>query len=142
MLFLLVTPASVMSDDAGSDRHYKTDSVVVNGTGYPPIKAQDPAQARLMARRAAILDAYRNALAGADTKETGEPDFYSHLEGFVSGITIIDEEYLIDGGLRIRAQVPEKYIYASSGNILKKPAENGPQFHVDVEQLGQPVREK
>lgn len=84
------------------------DSVTVYGIGYPPIKAQSEAQALLMARRAALLDAYRNALKassgeGSDPKE--DKTFYENFSGFIKGMKIVSEEYLGDGGVRVKASV-------------------------------------
>jgi len=61
-----------------------------------------------MARRAAILDAYRNALAAAGSSGSDEPMFFDGLSGFVKGLTIEKEEYLEDGGVRIRAKTSGK----------------------------------
>jgi hypothetical protein len=85
--------------------------MTVQGTGYPPVKAQNKAQALLMAKRAALLDAYRRALAGAErqgrTIEEGEA-FYQGLSGFVKGLTVTREEYLSDGGVKIEGTVAKK----------------------------------
>lgn len=98
---VLVSPAESVDSRNGSDER----TLEVSGIGYPPIKAESAAQARLMARRAAILDAYRNALSAAGAAGNDEKAFYSGLSGFVKGLTIEKEEYLGDGGLRIIAKV-------------------------------------
>ncbi len=95
----------VLSSGAGIGRDDNGDTMLVSGLGYPPIKAENPAQARLMARRAAILDAYRNALSRAGGPGADENSFYTGLSGFVKGMTIEREEYLEDGGVRITARV-------------------------------------
>jgi len=84
-----------------------SDSVIVSGIGYPPIRAQSEAQALLMAKRAAILDAYRNALriVSGEVSETYDKTFYENLSGFVKDMKIISEDYLGDGGVRIKAIV-------------------------------------
>lgn len=97
----------VLSPEAGTGRDDNGDTMMVSGLGYPPIKAENPAQARLMARRAAILDAYRNALSRAGGPGADENSFYTGLSGFVKGMTIEREEYLEDGGVRIIARVPK-----------------------------------
>lgn len=93
----------------------KEETLIIHGLGYPPIKAQSAAQARLMAKRAATIDAYRNALAKAGFSEYSEEGFYAGLSGFVSGMTILEEEYLKDGGIRLTARVPAGNITVTSG---------------------------
>lgn len=104
----------------------KEATFTVEGHGYPPIKASSVAQAHLMAKRAAIIDAYRNALASEGIQGYGEDIFYSGLSGFVRGLTIIEQEYLKDGGIRILVKVPAKNITvipdsASKKTITEKP---------------------
>jgi len=126
IMFFLLTPVSVFSAETGKEQNdSKKDILVVQGTGYPPIKAQSAAQARLMARRAAIIDTYRNALAAKGIKDYEESDFYSELQGFVKGMNVIEEEYLEDGGIRILAHVSAKDVRVSSGVTAKKPKETG-----------------
>jgi len=80
----------------------------VKGIGYPPIRAQSPAQARLLARRSAILDAYRNALGIAGNGgEYDERAFYLHFGGFIQGARIIKEEFLEDGGIMVTLEIDE-----------------------------------
>lgn len=126
IIFFLFAPAFVFLAESGNSRNETdNDTLVVQGTGYPPIKAQSAAQARLMARRAAIIDAYRNALASKGIKDYGENEFYSELQGFVKGMNVIEEEYLEDGGIRILAHVSAKDVRVSSGITAKKPKETG-----------------
>jgi hypothetical protein len=97
------------------------ETVIIKGIGYPPIKAESIAQARLMARRAAVIDAYRNALSMAGRERYEDGYFFSSLNGFVKGMTIIDEEYLKDGGVQITAEVPFENITVLSKNISEIP---------------------
>ncbi len=121
VLLFLIAPAVLLSGQRGGD------AFVVSGIGYPPIKAHSPAQARLMARRAAIIDAYRNALALAGSAELDERNLYTGLSGFVKGMTIIEEEYLKDGGIRIVARVSSGDInIKSKGMMGQTEGETGP----------------
>jgi hypothetical protein len=115
LIVFLVAP-SLFFGAWGGDNPNGSDNghLVVTGIGYPPIKAQNAAQARLMARRAAVLDAYRNALAGSGTANGDEKAFYSGLSGFVKGLVIENEEYLEDGGIRILARVPLRDVTVSA----------------------------
>lgn len=122
LVFSSLLPAAESGN--GEDRA-DDDTVVVSGTGYPPIKAENAAQARLMARRAAILDAYRNALAGTGSSHNDEQTFYTGLSGFVRGLTIEREEYLEDGGVRILARVSGKRIAVMSRTPREGVAEKG-----------------
>lgn len=115
---VLFASAFFIPAEAASDE--KSGSVlVVHGVGYPPIKAQSLVQAHLMAKRAAIIDAYRNALAEAVTGNYNDDTVYEGISGFVKDIIIMDEEYLGDGGIRITARVPLQSINVSSAGISK-----------------------
>ncbi len=106
-----------------------SDLMSVQGTGYPPIKAESAAQAHLMARRAAVVNAYRNALAGSPSGSSNEVT-YQELSGFVSGLTVVEEEYLKDGGIRITAKVPKRNIVVSAGRaaaVRKAEQSGGPE---------------
>lgn len=92
----------------------------VQGLGYPPIRAESAAQAHLMAKRAAIVDAYRNSLASKTAQGQASDIQYQELSGFVSGMTIVKEEYLKDGGIRITAKVPINNILPSAGSEMRR----------------------
>ncbi len=110
LLVFLAAPEMSFSVESGEGLHAEGDSIMVSGVGYPPIKAENAAQARLMARRAAVLDAYRNALGRPGTAGGDEKIFYSGLSGFVKGLVIDREEYLEDGGIRIFGRIPRRNI--------------------------------
>ena len=86
---------------------YAADTVVVQGVGYPPIKAENKAQAHLMAKRAAMQDAYRNALKANIPAEQSE-DFYTVMSGYVRNARTLRVEYLEDGGVLVEMEVPMK----------------------------------
>lgn len=96
------------------------ETITVQGLGYPPIRAESETQAHLMARRAAVVDAYRNSLAGKNAQGRGADIQYHELSGFVSGMTIIKEEYLKDGGIRVTAKVPNSAVLPSAGSDMRK----------------------
>ena len=104
-----------------------TNHLIFHGIGYPPVKAENKAQALLMARRAAILDAYRNAIRSRfdSTVSNSEGSYYERLDGFVKGMTIVAEEYLEDGGIKITASVPEVSIFVPPKSEYSKKKTGG-----------------
>ena len=72
IIFLLIPGQVLSAGGVGNGNEPESGPFVVQGLGYPPISAESEAQARLMARRAAVIDAYRNALASRETKDREE----------------------------------------------------------------------
>lgn len=117
LLFLAILLFFIISVALGEE------SVVVQGIGYPPIRAENSAQARLMARRAAILDGYRNAFReDFKTQDEEGGDYYLRLSGFIKGSEIIKEEYLSDGSVRVTLRVYAKEATKAVKRDKKEPS--------------------
>lgn len=79
--------------------------MLVSGIGYPPLKAESSAQALFMARRAALLDAYRNALQREKDSDPASERFFHNVAGFLRNVRIVDEAYLDDGAVLMTVAV-------------------------------------
>lgn len=90
--------------------------VRATGAGAPDLKAQNPAQARLGAERAALADAFRNLLAQVKgvsvdgARKVGDlmekDDIRTRVEGLVRGYTIVNKRYFSDSGVEVEIEVP------------------------------------
>jgi hypothetical protein len=86
------------------------------GAGAPDMKATSPAQARIGAERAALLDAFRNLLSqvkGVQVDGTRKMDdvmkddsVRARVEGVVKGYTIANKRYFSDNGVEVDIEVP------------------------------------
>lgn len=134
-LIILITSVLIFAvEGRSSEDSDKHDTIIVQGIGYPPIKAQSMTQARLMATRAAVIDAYRNAIVTAGARDYDENNFYIGLSGFVRGMTILEEEYLKDGGIRILARVPAENVSITSTTVIKTNKESGSPSRVSLDE--------
>lgn len=104
--------------------------ITVYGIGYPPVKVQNKTQALLLAKRAAIMDAYRNALNSQKGFHQSENEevFYRRFSGFIRGLTITREEYLNDGGIKIEATVSPKDLFLRKKEKSEKRISGGSDF--------------
>ena len=90
--------------------------VKATGQGAPDLKAQNPAQARLGAERAALADAFRNLLAQVKgvsvdgTRKVGDlmekDEIRTRVEGLVRGYKITNKRYFSDSGVEVEIEVP------------------------------------
>lgn len=77
--------------------------LLVTGKGYPPKREISETRRRLLARRAAVVDAYR-LLA---EKVSGMPEYpicgsgYRHIRGSIKGAEIKDVRYFPDGKVEV-----------------------------------------
>ncbi len=96
--------------------NWDTGVIEACGIGVPSSIAKSPAQARLMARRAAIADAQRNLLEAIGgikvTAETTVRNFETTSDivntqvfGIIRGAKIVDEQLLPDGTYQVTLQV-------------------------------------
>ncbi len=95
-------------------------TIRATGSGAPPPSAINPAQARLMAERAAKLDGYRNLLEQAYgvniSSSSTVRDFIlqndtirARVEAFIKGAKIIDTRHLSDGSVEVEMELTLGY---------------------------------
>jgi len=94
------------------------------GTGAPSSKAKTQAQARILARRAAIVDAYRNLAEAVEGLQVDSETTVENLEitsdiiktkvsAFIKGAQLVSEQQLPDGSYEVIMQIK---LYGS-GNL-------------------------
>jgi len=86
------------------------------GTGDRPQNAENPAQARAMAQRAAIADGQRNLLRVVEQiKVDGQRSVRTimntrngveRIQGFIKGSTVVSEQQLADGRVQVIMELP------------------------------------
>ena len=113
---LLIMSCASAFAAAGTD--WESSVIEVEGTGVAPSNARNAVQARMMARRAAVVDAYRQIaeqIAGVqvDAATTVEDMAVSsdviktNVSALVQGARIVDEKMVEGGqGYTVRMQVP------------------------------------
>lgn len=115
------------------------------GAGAPDMKASSPAQARLGAERAALLDAFRNLLSqvkgvqvdGArkmdDVMQANEVK--ARVEGVIKGYKIVNKRYFSDNGVEIDVEVPVALLTdildPDATQLLAQPASKTPEKAIE-----------
>ncbi|MDP2752987.1 MAG: LPP20 family lipoprotein [Nitrospirota bacterium] len=95
-------------------------TIRATGSGAPPPSAISPAQARLMAERAAKLDGYRNLIEQAYgvniTSTSTVRDFIlqsdtirARVEAFIKGAKVVDTRHLSDGSVEVEMELTLGY---------------------------------
>ena len=116
MCLVILSAASVLAAPAGG---VDWDQAVIRaeGAGVAPATAYNSVQARLMARRAAIVDAYRQLAeqikgVNVDATTTVQNMMMTNdavttkVSALVQGARIVDEKVLPEGGYSVTLQVP------------------------------------
>lgn len=91
--------------------------ITVVGRGLPPKHITNPAQAKILAMRAATVEAQKNLLATILKMKTppdrGMKEYLdekhieiTRIEGFVRGAMVVKEEYKDDGSAEVTLEVP------------------------------------
>ena len=115
MAFTLI-PSIVLADNIQNPVDWKNNTVTVTGMGVPPDNITNMAQAHIMARRAAIIDGYRNLLEAIDginvESNTTVQNFAvtddnvkTSVSGLIQGARIINEQALPDGSYQVTMQL-------------------------------------
>lgn len=153
MCLVILSAASVLAASAGG---VDWDQAVIRaeGAGVAPATAYNSVQARLMARRAAIVDAYRQLaeqIKGVNVDATTtvqnmmmtNDTVTTKVSALVQGARIVDEKVLPEGGYSVTLQVPVFGVSNSIASaVLDRPAAYEP-FPQPVEsvQPSYPIRD-
>ena len=153
MCLVILSAASVLAAPAGG---IDWDQAVIRaeGAGVAPATAYNSVQARLMARRAAIVDAYRQLaeqIKGVNVDATTtvqnmmmtNDTVTTKVSALVQGARIVDEKVLPEGGYSVTLQVPVFGVSNSIASaVLDRPAAYEP-FPQPVEsvQPSYPIRD-
>lgn len=118
IISMMVTMLVLLTASAFAATGTNWDSAVVTaeGTGVPPAVAYNSVQARMLARRAAIVDAYRQLaeqIKGVDVDADTTVEnmmvtsdvIRTHVSALVQGARIVDEKTLPEGGYSVTMQV-------------------------------------
>jgi hypothetical protein len=122
LLCLALAPGGAL---AANETDWGTNSITADGIGVPPAAVATPAQAKALARRAAIMDAYRNLAdyvqgVQIDAETTMrdaiiESDVVkSKVSGVVKGAVVVEEHANNDGSYSVTVKMP----IFGSGNSL------------------------
>ena len=95
--------ASAIKPEEG-DYDPKTDLLTAVGRGVPPANAKNPAQARLMAERAARVVAMRNLLRNYRAL-TGQAMPEGQTEGVLGGVQVLDKRRNADGSVTMTVAI-------------------------------------
>lgn len=120
------------------------------GHGVRPIDAQSPAQARLLARRAAIADAYRNlahlisevrvsANTTVERYVVSSDTVRMNVEAYVRGARVVAEEDSADGVYTVTLQVGMTGREALTGIVLPSALQSAASQPVQISTQPEPV---
>lgn len=122
-LVLVMSATCVFAASTGTD--WENSVIRAEGTGVPPATAYNSVQARMMARRAAIVDAYRqlaeqikgvnvDATTTVENMMVTNDTVTTRVSALVQGARIVDEKVLSEGGYTVTLEVP---VFGVSGSL-------------------------
>lgn len=143
MMMLVVLILSTITVFASSGTDWDNGKITVEGYGAPPANANSAAQARMMTRRAAIVDAYQsfaeeiqgvNVDAESTVKdmETQSNIVKTKVSALIKGAKIISEETQADGGYRVVMQIPMYGVSDSLASAVMPMSEQKVAFPAPV----------
>ncbi len=112
--------------EAAPGTDWNSNTITVTGTGIAPAGSYG-AQARILAKRAAVADAYRqlleivkgvqiDATTTVEMAMTTSDTVNLHVEGVIRGAKIVDENFTYDGAYEVTMQLP---IFGASGGLAE-----------------------
>jgi hypothetical protein len=115
-LVLFLLSGTLFADSGNSSVNWEQGVIRASGTGVPPNQALSPQQAAMMARRAAVVDAYRNlAEAIKGVRVNGETtvqnyavandEIHTNVAALVRGARITSERQFPDGSYRVTMEI-------------------------------------
>lgn len=122
MRILMVAVAYVMAMSVAAfaavpGMNWDTSTITVRGEGVAPPNAINPAQGRMLARRAAVVDAYRQlaeTVKGVQVESGSTVGMYmtmddttsTKISAVIQGARVVGEDRTMDGGYWVEMQVP------------------------------------
>lgn len=132
-LLIVMTAASAFAAESGVD--WSDQKITVQGMGVAPANARTAAQARMLARRAAVVDGYRQIAeivkgVNVDGETTVENMMVTNdvvktkVSALVQGARVVSEEATSDGGYIVNMEVSMFGVSDSLASaVLEKPAQ-------------------
>ena len=132
-LLIVMTAASAFAAESGVD--WSDQKISVQGMGVAPANARTAAQARMLARRAAVVDGYRQIaeivkgvnVSGETTVENmmvTNDIVKTKVSALVQGARVVSEEVTPDGGYIVNMEVSMFGVSDSLASaVLEKPAQ-------------------
>ena len=141
-MLLVASMATVL---AAENVDWNRNVIRATGGGVAPANARNIAQARMMARRAAITDAYRQLAeyvggVNVDSEttvsmaEVQSDVVRTRVQATVRGARIVDERQTADGGFEVTVEVPMFGVSSLASAVISRPAviESFPEQTADV----------
>ena len=119
---------------------WENDIIVANGYGMKPPNSENPVQAEILAKRAAIADGYRRLaeIIGSVQITANNTAINTEIKATIVGAKIVSEEFDDSGKCIVTLQVPVYGVIDSFASAVLKPIEKEdfPLPNENVETLG------